>query len=56
MSLQQIARRRSASPVDQEMFEGLVKSDFRQAFVWWARFTAPDSIRWENGYDGAADD
>jgi hypothetical protein len=38
------------------MFEGLVKSDFRQAFVWWARFTAPDSLRWENGYDGAADD
>jgi hypothetical protein len=42
--------------VDQVMFEGLAESDFRAAFVCWARFTAPDGTRWEIGYDGAAED
>lgn len=42
--------------IDRAMFEGLVESDFKAAFIWWARFTAPDGSRWEIGYDGAADD
>jgi hypothetical protein len=42
--------------VETSMFEGLVESDFKEAFVWWARFTAPDGTRWEIGYDGAAND
>lgn len=42
--------------VDPGLFEGLVESDFRSGFVWWARFTGPDGTRWEIGFDGAADD
>jgi len=38
--------------VDRAMFDGLVESDFAAVFVWWARFTAPDGMRWEIGYDG----
>jgi hypothetical protein len=41
--------------VDREMFEGLVESDYKVAFVWWAHFTAPDGTRWEIAYDGATD-
>lgn len=42
--------------VDPVLFEGLVESDFRAEFVWWARFTAPDGTRWEIGFDGATND
>jgi hypothetical protein len=43
----------SGFELDPAMFEGLVESDFQAAFVWWARFTAPDGTRWEIAYDGA---
>jgi hypothetical protein len=42
--------------VDNALIDGLGERDFRAAFVWWARFTGPDGIRWEIGFDGATND
>lgn len=55
-ALEPLGKATVRAEITRDMFEGLVESDFQAAFTWWVHFTGPDGIRWEIGYDGAAQD
>jgi hypothetical protein len=35
----------------EDIFDGFTEQDYKEAFVFWTRFTAPGYVRWEVVYD-----